>query len=425
MRSHRATNNLLVVSANVAEPSLNTPQTLDTSMLADVTDIIDIDPRREDNADELNGLEEAGTIYDLGTLATGTFRPPRGQPQHFAFVFAYALGRCQSAAAGDGYQHTITPIPEDLDAQRSNPSFTAAMRYGKTVMKRRFLSMFIDSFTATFTADDWCRIQADLKGTGKTDINTLEETITAADNATALTLSENAVAGTTPQNRIDNVQRIRAALTGGVYTEVTHTGVSDDIPAVITITPPGSTGASVPYKVLYIPEETGWMNFPNRIAESPLRVSEVNVTLDGTWNGSTFSGGRNIDAEVRSVEWRFENHMEIEFLPGAGGAYASRAFRPSRTQRLVLDEEFRSAILPQYIRTNETFGMRIRAEGAEYDPPHRFEVDIVFPKLAVVSAPVRVDGKRLVEKGDFAVLEDDTHGSVIVRIKNLQPSYAS
>jgi len=50
-------------------------------------------------------------------------------------------------------------------------------------------------------------------------------------------------------------------------------------------------------------------------------------------------------------------------------------------------------------------------------------VEIIFPKVGVLNAPLSVDGKRLAEAGDLQVLEDDTYGSVIVKVKNLQATY--
>ena len=75
--------------------------------------------------------------------------------------------------------------------------------------------------------------------------------------------------------------------------------------------------------------------------------------------------------------------------------------------------------------TNETFGASILAEGREYDTGHKYTVEIIFPRLGVLKAPVSANGKRLAEKGDMTVLEDDTYGSVIVKIKNLAQFYAN
>jgi hypothetical protein len=115
----------------------------------------------------------------------------------------------------------------------------------------------------------------------------------------------------------------------------------------------------------------------------------------------------------------------VEFVPGAGGTYASRAIRGGRTQKITLNREFREFIMQQHLIDNDTLGLYILAEGAVYDTPHKYQVEIIFPKVAVLAAPISVDGKRLGEAGDLQVLEDDTYGSVIVKVKNLQATYAA
>jgi hypothetical protein len=184
-----------------------------------------------------------------------------------------------------------------------------------------------------------------------------------------------------------------------------------------------STDAS--YEILYIPTESGWMTFPARVNETPLRVSELTLVVGGAWDGSSFLGGRELQAELKSIEWSLNNNMEVQFVPGAGGTYASRAIRGGRAQKLKLDREFREFIMQQHLTDNDTIGVYIFAEGAVYDSPHKYQVEMIFPKVGLLAAPISVDGKRLAEAGDLQVLEDDTYGSVIVNVKNLQATYAA
>lgn len=426
MRSWRATHNLIAVSANSKETAINTEQTLDTTMLVDAGDMINLEPRRESNAGENTGKEEPDAVYDLGNKAAVTFNFKKAQPQHFAFLMAYALGAISTAAAGTGYEHTITPIDAEEDGDRDNPSFTAAQRYGKTVLKRLFASMFVDSFKAEFKADDWCKISAPCKGSGKVSDNVYEETVSALNDAESLPLAANGVEGSSAAERLQNVQRIRVELTAGVWTEVVYSAVSDATPAVITITDPGGDGlSSVNYKILYIPTESGWMTFPSRVTETPLRVAQMTLKLGGAWSGSAFAGGREMTAEIKGVDWNFANNGAVEFVPGAGDAYAAKFSRGERLQTIALNREFRDFIIQQHIDANDDFGLYILAEGAVYDSPHKYQVEIIFPKAALLKAPLSVDGKKIAEAGDLLVLEHDTYGSVIAKVKNLQSTYAA
>lgn len=426
MRTPRATHNLIAVSANSMESAINTEETLDTSLLVALTDVIGLEQRRETDADELNGHEEATQIYNNGATVAGSFNFGKAQPQHFGFVCAYGLGVVTSTPAGTGYLHTITPLANDLDASRSNPSFSAAQRYGLTVAKRLFASLFVDSFNATFTKDEWLKLTASLKGTGKVTESITEETIIALDNVISLTLDANGVAGATAAARLDNVHRIRAETSAGVWEEVAFSAVSAATPAVITITSAGGSGDSISYKVLYAATEAAWATFPARVTESPLRISDVEMTLGGAWNGTTFVGGKALAAELNSVEWSLQNNLAIEFTPGSGvSGYANRAYRDGRVQSLKLDREFRDFILQQAINDNETFGLKILCTGAEFATGENYLVEVIFPKLGVLKAPISVNGKRLAEVGDLQVLEDNTYGSVIVKVTNQVATYAA
>lgn len=424
MKTPRAKHNLFAVSANAAETAINTEQDTDTTLLIDIGDVLNIEQRRESNADELTGMEEADRIDDLGGLSGITLNFNKAQVQHFAFLMAYALGTVATAAAGTGYEHTITPIDDDVDRDRSLKSLTGVFRYGDGILKRRAASLFADSVTATFAKDAWVKLTGVLKGTGKVTKNVTEESVTAALNATSLTLAANAVHGSTAQERLDSIHRVIAETSTGVWTEVAYSAVSSATPGVITITAPGGTATSITYKILYIPTEAAWATFPAKVVETGLRVSEISVNMGGTWNGTAFVGGRTLTGEINSIEYSLQNSLEIAFVPGGGGAYASRCFRPGRVQTLKLNREMRDAIIQNMIDQNGTFGVRILAQGAVFDGAHRYQVDMVFPKCGVLSAPISVDGKKLAEAGDIQILEDATYGSAIVKCKNLVSTYA-
>lgn len=425
MRSPRATHNLVAVSANLAETALNTEQTLDTTMLVEMGDIANLEPRRENNADEANGKEEADTIYDLGSTASMSWNNTKAQPQHFAFIMGFGLGAVSTAAAGAGYEHTITPIDGDLDASRSNPSFTLAQRIGKTILKRRFASMVVDSFAATFAKDDWVKLTASLKGTGKYTDSVVEETVSAMGDAVSLNLAANGVNGATAQERLDSIHQIRVELSPGQWTEVVCTDVSAATPAVLTITAPSAVATVVNYKILYAPTESGWMTFPNRVTESALRVAQANLTVGGAWDGTSFVGGRAMNSELSSIEYSCNNNQQVEFTPGAGDAYASRAYRDGRVQAVNLSRELRDFILQNYINSNEYFGLHLICVGKEFEAGQNYQVEIILPKLGVLKSPISANGKRLAEAGDLTVLEDATYGSAIVKVKNLVGGYAA
>lgn len=427
MYNTRANLNLLAVSLGTREAAINTEQDCDVSLLVGVDDYFNIDPRREDNSNEMTGKEEPDTIYDLGALASATLNFNKLQPHQALFMLAYGLGSCATAAAGTGYMHTVTPIAGDLDLVRSNPSFTAVQRIAQTIVKRRFASCFVDALTINFAEDDWVKGTGTIKATGKRTDSVIEETVVALNNTTTLTLASNGVHGTTADERLDNVQVVRAAASGSDQYEIcTVTEVSDATPAVITIESLGGDGLdSLNYKILYVPTEAAWGTFPARLTETPMRVSQACLYVGGGWTGSAFAGGQAMGSVLTSLEYQLNNNLDIKFSMCAGGTYAGRVWRSGRSQTLKLNRKTRDYLLQNYILQNETLGVHLLCEGAEFDTGHKYTLELIFPRVAVLTAPFSSDNGRVAEAGDLKVLEDDTYGSVICRIKNLVETVAA
>jgi hypothetical protein len=166
------------------------------------------------------------------------------------------------------------------------------------------------------------------------------------------------------------------------------------------------------------------MAFPDRVEEPPLKVSDLTVILGGRWDGAAFQGGHQMAAELRAVTWTLKNNLAVESAPGAGGPYASRAFRTGREQSLKFDRDFRDFLLAQNLAANDTLAVYLKARGPEFEPGYHYQVELVFPRVAVLSAPVRVSQRRLAEEVEFAVLEDDDYGSVMAVVQNKVGSYA-
>lgn len=419
-RNYLADFDLLAVSANLKETDLNVEQTLDTTMLVSKSNLIHLEPRREDNSNEQTGMEEPDTVYDMGNLSNSTLDFEKAQAQHIAFGYAYALGVDIPSAWGTGFEHLITPTPD-----MGLPSFTGAGRVGKTIIKRRFASLFADTFKVTYAKDSWVKASMGVKGTGKFTDSVTKETISAAYNATTLALAANAVEGADAATRLGNVHRIRVQVpTTGEWQEVIFSAVSAATPAVITITAPGGVATATNYEILYAPTEPAWCAFPSRVSEPPLRVTDLVFKIGGKWNGTTFLGGRTLAAEVDSIEHNINNQMKIEFRPGGTGNYANYALRGGRTQTLNLTRQMRDFILQQAIKDNEYFGVYVKATGAEFETGKNYYVETVFPRVNVLKAPISVNDKVVAEAGDLKVLQDATYGSVRVKIGNKVSGYA-
>ena len=426
IRNFLATHNLLAVSAQHQETAINSEQELDTLMLADLNSVLNYRALKVPNREELTGREEADRLHDLGGAVEGSINFSRAQPQHFAFLLAYGLGKVETSPLGtSGFRHVLRPRSGEVDAARSNPSFTAAMRFGKQVLKRRFASCFLDQVRAEFPKDGWAKISAAVKGTGKVSDNTALEDVTAAFNAATLTLAANGVAGESAGERFSNVQAVQVLNPETqAWEEVAYSAVSGAVPAALTITPPGSSATATTFRVYYLLPESGWMTLPPRVEEPPLKVSQVQVNLGGRWDGNAILGGHLLAAELRRVTWTLNNRLTPERTPGAGVSHANRAFRAGREQKLEFDRDFRDFLLSQYLRDNDTLTVHILAQGPEFEPGYNYQVELIFPRVGILAAPVKVTKRRLAEEVEFAVLEDDTYGSAIARVQNKVSGYA-
>ncbi len=427
IRNFLATHNLLAVSAQRQEPAINTEQDLDTTLLADLNSVLNYQAQKFVNREELTGKEEPDRLYDLGGKVAGSLSFSRAQPQQFAFLLGYGLGAVETAPLGTtGFRHAIRPRYGEVDVSRSNPSFTAALRLGSQVLKRRFTSCFIDQIRVDFPKDGWAKINAAVKGTGKVGDNTCVEEITAAYNASSLTLAGNGVEGGSAAERLSNVQAVQVLNPATqAWEEVAYSAVSGLVPAVITINPPGTGAALTTYRVYYLPRESGWTSFPPRVEEPPLKVSQVEVTLGGLWDGSAIVGGTPLAAELRSITWTVKNYLTPESTPGGAGGYANRAFRYGREQSLKFDRDFRDFLMAQHLKDNGNLTIHLKAAGPEFAPGACYQVELLFPRVAVQGAPVKVSQRRLGEELTFAVLEDDDFGSVIAYVQNQVSTYAA
>jgi hypothetical protein len=422
MRSYRVTDNRFAISKE--ETSFNAGAAADISLMAAEGDMITIEPKTEDNLAEMNGKEEADLLYENGQTASTSHTFDKARPHHFGAAFFYGFsGQASVEAAGSGYQHTFLPLVGDIDARRSLRTLSIFGRCSD-IVDRQFDGAIVDGWTASFAKDAFVKLTMNYKMSGKVTESVRQDSITAADNATSLTLSHG-VHGDTDQERLDSIHAARYQHSDGYYAPVVYSAVSSDTSAgVLTIVPPGSSGDDRTYDVTYA-YHGGRLTFPALISEKPLRCSAVKLFFGGMWDGTNFLGGRQPICELKSIECGYNNNAMFEFCMGENVPYATRVWRDARTQTLKIDREMRDYLSRKMKENQEYFGAHIIAEGEYYDSPHRYQVEIIYPRLAIKGITESVDGKRLSESLELAVLQDDTHGSIIGRVKTLVPAYTS
>ena len=436
MRSYQSTYDLFAVEANTKEAAYNTLTAFDTGMLVDRAQMVKPDRRSETNEDEAIGKEEPDSIYNLGGVVSVEFGFSKAQAQHAAFLLAFALGvDTPSAPWGTGWKHVITPIDGDLDEARSNPSFTFGNRYGKRLLTERWGGGVVDQVVVGFKKDSWLNVTGSIKGSGKRESNFTRETIAGFYDDATLTL-----AGTTKvdggagagnaQNRLDNVHHIEYQVAGTLeWVTVVYSAVSDAGPAIITITPPGGAHTATFFRVYYnIDTLAGtytWAGFPARISEPPLRCTDLVVKVGGKWTGAAFVGGKTISADINSFTWTLNNDITPEFVPGGTGTYANCAIRQGRSQKIDFDRKFKDYLLGYLADQQEMFGVYAKATGPEFEAGKNYYVEMVFPKVGILTQGVAEDGKRIGETSQFSIFQDNVYGSVRVEIANKVSAYAA
>jgi len=411
-RGPLAKNSLIAASLLTKETALNTAATLSHSFPVALSSIPKLAHRREDDADEMTGFEEKTKLYNLGALMEMTMQADKMYPSVALLALAFGLGSVSTAAAGSGYDHTITPTT-DMEP----PTFTMGYSEGKQPLGMiRFAGCAIDTIDIESEADGWAKLTAGIKGTGYNDTDYTIESKTGAANSTSIELT-NQILGDTPKN----VHFLRSAMFSG---KPTYGNVYSALSNMAYFSALGSVNSTISFSVLYR-KAVAWNTFPARIAETPLRMSDCTFNFGGSWDGSAFNGGRQFTKELKNFKWTLNNNLEVKFVPGGTGNYAQLILRGGREQSLTVSRFLVDYLLKNGISQNETFGADIKFQGADYGSGNYYTVRLVFPKLGISDLTSELDGSKLSETATLQVLEHATYGSVIAHVKNLVATAAA
>ena len=377
----------------------------------------------EHDADTIHGSELPASIFSAGREASGALSQKAAKPDFMAFVLACFFGKCTSEAAGaTGFMHTITSDPSPV-----LPTFTAVQKRGGGIMAERLSGNAVDSF-AIEVGDGWVAASADIIGTGHRETNYTKETVTAPANAASITLDANGVHGADALERLANLYRVRAKDGGSdAWSVLSVATVSADVPAAITFAAPlGESADPVGYEVDYIPTEPAWCALPDFIDESPMRLVDAKVIVDGHFDGTSITGGEELRGALRSLVISGVNNAELRRFPGEGGP-AAEVTRARREITISLTESMRTTVRARQADFPEIgrLSLMLVIRGAQMDPGSGkyFGAELVFPNCGILAAPVTTEGGRLAHAGDLVVMDDGTYGGALVRLFNKQAGY--
>ena len=371
------------------------------------------------DGDTVHGAELPGRVFAAGRSASGALTQKRARPDFIAFVLSYFFGSCASQAVDGGYSHLILPDPA-LDL----PSFTLIQRRGRDVFTERLAGNYVESFRLDL-GEGFASLSAEIIGTGAREVNYERETITAPGNSPSLTLGQ-AVSGSTAAERLANVYRVRARGGNLAWQRAAVTAVSADVPAVLDLAEPFSQSAApAEFQVDYLPAPPEWCELPEEVDESPLRLVDARVVVDGYWDGMQLLGGEELGPRLVSLSISGRNHLELRRFPGAPGP-AAAAVRGARELTVALSEDLRDTIRAYAADRpdTETVSLFLTLSGAPCGSGFSFGVNLLFPRCAILAAPVTVEAGRLATAADLIVLDGGDGGGGVM-VTNQQTGYLS
>jgi len=430
MISNQSILNLFSMSVASQETAINTEQTLDQSIVVAAGDFAQIVPMRETNRGEATGSEEPTEFYDNGRTYSMSISPKFCNYNMLAAIQAYCMGAVDTTSLTEGYKHTITPIEGFVDNERSNPTFTAAQRLGGGTQYLRLASGAVQSMSETYKPGEWVKLSASMVFTGKYEKGFTTEVVSSGDNATSITLSAT-VAGSTAAERLDNVQAVRAEQDGiAKQYYLVPTAVSSASPSEVTIPSLGGAGSTnVNYYVLYRSDSVSWLPLPSAIEEPNIKVSNIFITIGGSWNGTEFQGGRTVCSDLGSIEIKYSNDgLDPKMTPcgtDQDQQYAGLLKRTGRTQTITLSKELRDAVMGELYDGLDTIGLHIVTEGPIIDgmTAQRYGYERVFPKLAIMDSQLGSESALNQETLTLEAMNDGSYGSTISMITNNVSQY--
>ena len=183
----------------------------------------------------------------------------------------------------------------------------------------------------------------------------------------------------------------------------------------------------------YVVRQFGWLPADQaQVSETPLRIEQIQAVVGGYFNGTTYSGGRAVGPDLKSLEIGLNNNLSANYLAGdvdaAGELVTGDVSWTCKITRRMADALYQ-ALMQQRDADNDTeadyFALKVSGEGAVISGGYTFYFELVLPKVARASAAPALDDKRINEAVELAVLEHETHGFAVITVRNGVSSYAA
>lgn len=387
-----------------------------------------LERQREDDRDRITGVEGPSLVYERDRTAKGALSMDAAMSDFLLFVLAFFYGQCSSAIKStSAYEHVITPL-----ASIDHPTFTAYQKHAAGIFTERFAGNAIEGFNIEIT-QGWIKANMDAVGLGKSQVDYVKATGQLA-TATTLTLAEytdaqetaadgairadggpdtDLVAGATDEERLANVDLVLIEQSDGTWVKATPTACTGPAggPSEITFSGISGLAGTENYIVHYISAEAdSWKTPPASNQESPLRLADASLLLNGTYDGTDVTGGFLIDADWHDFTITGANNLAVDHIPGSGKIYAGRIQRGQRILTFNLSERLRDTIMAARVDANDTFLLQLDVSGSVIETGYNYGFKMIVPKVGILGHDIEVKDKLLAQKGDLIALEDPTYG---------------
>ncbi len=376
-------------------------------------------PDRTDDGEEINCVEGATQTFEPSHRAEGTFTQAMARPHTINHMMTFAMGGTptDTSVGATGFRHDGAWLVGNLV-----PTMTVVQREANRADYEQYVGCAVNTLQLSL-ADNFVAMEASLMGTGLRNTQSQRIFVTALDNAVSLTLTDDdsndfGVAGSDGPERLLNVSAVRAKVDGTTeWVDANVTLVSGATPAILTIDTIGGAGASVVYEVFFF-TSTGvaWATPASGNAASPLTLVNAQVNVMGSWDGTTWTDGFDLDATTgETVEFNLNNNLVARNIPNQSQTLHAQEIRRSdqREATITLTRRFADPIYKLLADQNtQDFSLRFVVQGAVMDAgdTERYGFEIVIPQARFTSsAEVTTEEGELAHTLNIKAMNDTTY----------------
>ena len=392
--------NALAISSELRENGLNNAAECDRQLIFAKGSIPNLEHLLEKNEDEVTGSEESTDLYRKGIrLNDFSLNQSRAQIQHI--LHALKLGMAGVGTVVDigitGKKHIFSP-GESVEPY----TFTAIFQEAE-LQKTRLISLMYESVEIDMTKDEWVKLNTTIKGTGKHEKNWQTEVVEASGDSVDIEVTEIIAGGD-----VKSVHSVEILKADGAFYPLTASNVSGTHLLLEESAAEGSTTHN--YRVTYNMSTT-WGTLPARVAETPLRVSELTVYLGGKYDSVSgdIIGGMQMNHEIQSAKYTLTQPNIIEARPRLeteNPDYANYAMRQPRTQQVVLSRDFKNLVIQSKLDKQEYFALKLKCEGAEFEDGLNFKFELIFPRVRIAGGNRSEENGAMKEEIPLEILAD-------------------